>query len=125
LWPTLSLLQSPKRLATPIPTVAAAQQFSSVQLESRAPFHFQSTIRSIPPVRILLTSPGHALTDLSNADVEFSVSQIYNPDDGQYEVVTLYGIDGSVTTVQPGQTVAVGPPQVQTSAFCEIVCPSL
>jgi hypothetical protein len=57
-------------------------------------------------------------------DVSFSVSQIYQPDNGQYEVVTLYGIDGSVTTVQPGQTVAVGPPQVQTSAFCTVVCPS-
>ena len=45
-------------------------------------------------------------------------------DNGQYEVITLYGIDGSVTTVQPGQTVDVGPPQVQISSFCTVVCPS-
>lgn len=57
-------------------------------------------------------------------DVPFSVSQIYNPDEGQFEVITLYGIDGSVTKVNPGATVDVGPPQVQTKAFCQIVCPS-
>jgi hypothetical protein len=77
----------------------------------------------MPPVHTLLTSLSHVLADPPNADVSFSVSQIYNPDNGQYEVVMLSGIDGSQTIVQPGQTVAVGPPQVQISAFCSIVCP--
>ncbi|MCJ1358759.1 MAG: hypothetical protein MMC33_008759 [Icmadophila ericetorum] len=45
-------------------------------------------------------------------DAPFSASQIYNEDNGMFEYVTFYGIDGSVTTVAPGETVAIGPPQV-------------
>jgi len=56
-------------------------------------------------------------------DVDLSISKVYQPDNGQYEVVTLYGKDGSVTVVHPGETVDVGPPQVQTKAYCQIVCP--
>ncbi|KAL2036705.1 hypothetical protein N7G274_010577 [Stereocaulon virgatum] len=60
-------------------------------------------------------------------DVPFSVSKIQNLDDpstGNYEYWTFYGIDGSVTNVGPGQTVDVGPPQVQTRAYCQIQCPA-
>lgn len=56
-------------------------------------------------------------------DVPFSVSSISNPDNGQYEFWTFYGEDGSVTNVAPGETTDVGPPQVQTSAYCYIQCP--
>jgi len=54
----------------------------------------------------------------------FSVSTVSIPQDGNYFQITVYGSEGSVTTVSEGQTVAVGPPQPQVSAFCEIVCPS-
>ena len=59
-------------------------------------------------------------------DVPFSVSHIQNLDTlstGNYEYWTFYGMDGSVTNVAPGQTVDVGPPQVQTQAYCNIQCP--
>ncbi|MCJ1292288.1 hypothetical protein MMC34_003838 [Xylographa carneopallida] len=58
--------------------------------------------------------------------VPFSVSHIQNLDtlsSGNYEYWTFYGVDGSVTQVAPGQTVDVGPPQVQTQAYCQIQCP--
>lgn len=57
-------------------------------------------------------------------DVGFSVSKISNPDNGMFEYVTFYGVDGSVLTLAPGETVDVGPPQVQNKMFCEIICPS-
>jgi hypothetical protein len=57
-------------------------------------------------------------------DSGFSVSTVSIPQDGNYFQITVYGSEGSVTTVSEGQTVAVGPPQPQVSAFCEIVCPS-
>ncbi|MCJ1283216.1 hypothetical protein MMC26_002544 [Xylographa opegraphella] len=59
-------------------------------------------------------------------DVPFSVSRIENLDTlstGNYEYWTFYGVDGSVTRVAPGQTTDVGPPQVQTQAYCNIQCP--
>ncbi|MCJ1383628.1 hypothetical protein MMC17_006742 [Xylographa soralifera] len=64
--------------------------------------------------------------EVDSINVPFSVSNIQNLDalsTGNYEYWTFYGIDGSVTNVAPGQTVDVGPPQVQTQAFCNIQCP--
>jgi hypothetical protein len=57
----------------------------------------------------------------SPTDSGFSVTSISGTD--EYFQVSVYGSEGSVTVVSDDDTVAVGPPQPQISAFCDIVCP--
>ena len=64
------------------------------------------------------------LTPVFAAGVSFSVSTAFNTDTSNYEYITLYGSGGSTTQIPPDTTVAIGPPQPQVSAFCQIECPS-